>query len=76
MHELASCFCPYRLYPHDTLCTYGAKQLQKQGFSGLVSQGKSFPFDGAGGLGGQIEDHTVDTFHLMGDAISDVCRIA
>ena len=28
MHELASCFCPYRLYPHDTLCTYGAKQLK------------------------------------------------
>ena len=27
MHEFASCFCPYRLYPHDTLCTYGAKQL-------------------------------------------------
>ena len=21
MHEFASCFCPYRLYPHDTLCT-------------------------------------------------------
>ena len=25
--EFASCFCPYRLYPHDTLCTYGAKQI-------------------------------------------------
>jgi len=28
MHELASCFCPYRLYPHDTLCTYREKQLR------------------------------------------------
>ena len=27
MHELASCFCPYQLYPYDTLCTYGVKQL-------------------------------------------------
>ena len=27
MHEFASCFCPYRLYPHDTLCTYGVKQF-------------------------------------------------
>ena len=25
--------CPYRLYPHDTLCTYGAKQLKLLGFS-------------------------------------------
>ena len=33
MHEFASCFCPYRLYPHDTLCTYGAKQLKLLGFS-------------------------------------------
>ncbi|MBS1451544.1 MAG: hypothetical protein HP003_09840 [Oscillospiraceae bacterium] len=33
MHEFASCFCPYRLHPHDTLCTYGAKQLRFQGFS-------------------------------------------
>ena len=24
--------CPYRLYPHDTLCTYGVKQLRFQGF--------------------------------------------
>ena len=31
--EFASCFCPYRLYPHDTLCTYGAKQLKLLGFS-------------------------------------------
>ena len=28
MHELASCFCPYQLYPYDTLCTYGVKQLR------------------------------------------------
>ena len=27
MHELASCFCPYQLYPYDTLCTYGVKQF-------------------------------------------------
>ena len=33
MHEFASCFCPYRLYPHDTLCTYGVKQLKLLGFS-------------------------------------------
>ena len=33
MHEFASCFCPYRLSPHDTLCTYGAKQLRLLGFS-------------------------------------------
>ena len=33
MHELASCFCPYQLYPYDTLCTYGAKQLKLLGFS-------------------------------------------
>ena len=33
MHELASCFCPYQLYPHDTLCTYGVKQLKLLGFS-------------------------------------------
>ena len=33
MHEFASCFCPYRLYPYDTLCTYGVKQLRIQGFS-------------------------------------------
>ena len=26
MHEFASCFCPYRLYPYDTLCTYEVKQ--------------------------------------------------
>ena len=32
MHELASCFCPYQLYPYDTLCTYGVKQLCFQGF--------------------------------------------
>ena len=32
MHELASCFCPYQLYPYDTLCTYGVKQLRIQGF--------------------------------------------
>ena len=31
--EFAPCFCPYRLYPHDTLCTYGAKQLKLLGFS-------------------------------------------
>lgn len=33
MHELASCFCPYQLYPHDTLCTYGVKQLFSLGFT-------------------------------------------
>ncbi len=33
MHELASCFCPYQLYPYDTLCTYGVKQLKLLGFS-------------------------------------------
>ena len=33
MHEFASCFCPYRLHPHDTLCTYGVKQLKLLGFS-------------------------------------------
>ena len=33
MHEFASCFCPYRLHPHDTLCTSGAKQLKLLGFS-------------------------------------------
>ena len=32
MHELASCFCPYRLYPHDTLCTYGTKQIGSRAF--------------------------------------------
>ena len=31
--EFASCFCPYRLYPYDTLCTYGVKQLKLLGFS-------------------------------------------
>ena len=24
--------CPYRLYPHDTLCTYGVKQLSFKAF--------------------------------------------
>ena len=33
MHEIASCFCPYQLYPYDTLCTYGVKQLILLGFS-------------------------------------------
>ena len=33
MHELASCFCPYQLYPYDTLCTYEVKQLKLLGFS-------------------------------------------
>ena len=33
MHEIASCFCPYQLYPYDTLCTYGVKQLKLLGFS-------------------------------------------
>ena len=33
MHELASCFCPCQLYPYDTLCTYGVKQLKLLGFS-------------------------------------------
>ena len=33
MHEIASCFCPYQLYPYDTLCTYGVKQLKLPGFS-------------------------------------------
>ena len=33
MHESAPCFCPYRLYPYDTLCTYGVKQLKFLGFS-------------------------------------------
>ena len=37
--EFASCFCPYRLYPHDTLCTYGAKQLRFQGFYMVDSTG-------------------------------------
>ena len=32
MHELASCFCPYQLYPYDTLCTYGVKQLKRRAF--------------------------------------------
>ena len=32
MHELASCFCPYQLYPYDTLCTYGVKQLVVRAF--------------------------------------------
>ena len=32
MHELASCFCPYQLYPHDTLCTYGVKQFGWRAF--------------------------------------------
>ena len=32
MHELASCFCPYQLYPYDTLCTYEVKQLKLLGF--------------------------------------------
>ncbi len=32
MHELASCFCPYQLYPYDTLCTYGVKQLSFKAF--------------------------------------------
>ena len=31
--EFASCFCPYRLYPYDTLCTYEVKQLKLLGFS-------------------------------------------
>ena len=39
MHEFASCFCPYRLHPHDTLCTYGAKQLRFQGFYMVDSTG-------------------------------------
>ena len=30
--EFASCFCPYRLYPYDTLCTYGAKQFDIEAF--------------------------------------------
>lgn len=33
MHELAPCFCPYQLYPYDTLCTYEVKQLKLLGFS-------------------------------------------
>ena len=28
MHEFASCFCPYQLYPYDTLCAHGVKQLE------------------------------------------------
>ena len=32
IHELASCFCPYQLYPYDTLCTYGVKQLSFKAF--------------------------------------------
>ena len=28
MHEFASCFCPYRLHPYDTLCTYRVEQLE------------------------------------------------
>ena len=39
MHELASCFCPYQLYPYDTLCTYGVKQLRFQGFYMVDSTG-------------------------------------
>ena len=35
--EFASCFCPYRLYPYDTLCTYGAKQFDFRGFLELVA---------------------------------------
>ena len=31
--EFAPCFCLYRLYPHDTLCTYWVKQLKLLGFS-------------------------------------------
>ncbi len=31
--EFASCFCPYRLYPHDTLCTYGVKPWCFRGFA-------------------------------------------
>ena len=32
MHEIASCFCPYQLYPYDTLCTYGVKQFDFTAF--------------------------------------------
>ena len=32
MHELASCYCPYQLYPYDTLCTYEVKQLEPEDF--------------------------------------------
>ena len=33
-----------------------------------------FPLDGAGGLGGEIEQHTVDALHLGSDAGRDVLQ--
>ena len=35
--------CPYRLYPHDTLCTYGVKQLRLQVFSSWQGMRDSNP---------------------------------
>ena len=37
MHELASCFCPYQLYPYDTLRTYGVKQFETRAFFRVYS---------------------------------------
>ena len=48
MHEFASCFCLYRLYPYDTLCTYGVKQLKLLGFSQRHLFGCSLMVDSTG----------------------------
>ena len=31
-----------------------------------------FPFDGADGLGGEVQQDTVDAFYLMGDPVGDL----
>ena len=46
MHELASCFCPYQLYPYDPLCTYGLKQFGFWNFLNMAPSGapqENFP---------------------------------
>ena len=40
-----------------------------QGFADFT---RSFPLDGAGGLGRKVEEHAVDALHLGGDTPGDV----
>ena len=48
--------CPYRLYPHDTLCTYGVKQLIYKGFKVVRREGFEPPaFWSVGCLKGKSE---------------------
>ena len=47
------------------------KSLDITGFLGFL---KSFPLDGADGLGSEVEENTVDTLNLVGYSVGDMMK--